>query len=468
LLAFCIGSLATGHAALSADDARPKLPASEGARTDQDLDSLLLAVERQLSLGQVVLPRGDNALETWKDVIGKAFSDHADPRVVGALREFEAKERQQAEIAKGQGKHEEADQPAMFAASAADLVASIERLNSAMLSPRIDPGSASGVAAPTRPGETAEPEHASSANESVSRAASVTPPVGQRDQSAPTDVPSRRPELEASITPSTHPGARNPEIVVPSGQMSLAQLLSRGPDAPENSVAPAAPAAKKTEVVAPSPASRSNQVAAVAPPMPGENPLRGSDASENSVPPAKPAGKEMEVAAPRPASPSNQIAAVSPVAPAENLSRGSEGPDRSAVPAELVAKETDIATPRPASAGNQIAAVPPTQPAPPRATPPSAADQKMSTFYAARGDEMLARKDLSAARKFYEFAAGLGNAAAATALARTYDAAFVDRLGIVGHPSDPALAAAWYRKAAELGGPPAREERITQTAAGVK
>jgi TPR repeat protein len=54
----------------------------------------------------------------------------------------------------------------------------------------------------------------------------------------------------------------------------------------------------------------------------------------------------------------------------------------------------------------------------------------------------------------------LGNAAAATALARTYDAAFIGQLGVVGIKPDAALAAAWYRKAAELGAPRAGEARV--------
>jgi TPR repeat protein len=69
---------------------------------------------------------------------------------------------------------------------------------------------------------------------------------------------------------------------------------------------------------------------------------------------------------------------------------------------------------------------------------------------------MLAQKDISAARKFYEYAANAGSARAATALARTYDPNFANQLGEVGLRPDPVLAAVWYRKAAELGGQPAQ------------
>ena len=92
----------------------------------------------------------------------------------------------------------------------------------------------------------------------------------------------------------------------------------------------------------------------------------------------------------------------------------------------------------------------------------------MAAFYAARGDEMLSLKDISAARKFYEYAANAGSARAATALARTYDPAFVAQLGVVGLKPDPALAATWYRKAAELGGPRSGLQLLTQSAATAK
>jgi len=87
---------------------------------------------------------------------------------------------------------------------------------------------------------------------------------------------------------------------------------------------------------------------------------------------------------------------------------------------------------------------------------PAGPESAMAAFYAARGDAMLAHRDISAARKFYEFAANAGSARAAAALARTYDPAFAAQLGEIGLQPDPGLAAVWYRKAAELGGSPAQ------------
>jgi hypothetical protein len=82
---------------------------------------------------------------------------------------------------------------------------------------------------------------------------------------------------------------------------------------------------------------------------------------------------------------------------------------------------------------------------------PAASAQLTADVYAKRGDDMLAIRDISAARKFYEYAANAGSARAATALARTLDPAFITQLGAVGLRPDPTLAATWYGKAASLG-----------------
>ena len=82
----------------------------------------------------------------------------------------------------------------------------------------------------------------------------------------------------------------------------------------------------------------------------------------------------------------------------------------------------------------------------------------MAEFYAARGDHMLEIKDLSAARRFYETAANAGSGRAAMALGRTYDPAFLSQMQVIGLRPDPAMAATWYRRAADLGVPEAAAE----------
>jgi hypothetical protein len=81
----------------------------------------------------------------------------------------------------------------------------------------------------------------------------------------------------------------------------------------------------------------------------------------------------------------------------------------------------------------------------------AATDQTAAAAYASRGDAMVALKDISAARKYYEYAANAGSARAALALGETYDPAFLTRLGVVGLKPNPTIAADWYRKAAALG-----------------
>jgi TPR repeat protein len=88
----------------------------------------------------------------------------------------------------------------------------------------------------------------------------------------------------------------------------------------------------------------------------------------------------------------------------------------------------------------------------------------MAEFYANRGDAMLAIRDISAARKFYEYAANAGSARAAATIASTYDPTFLSRLQIVGLRPDPVLAATWYRKAAALGDPNAAAWLRTRSA----
>jgi hypothetical protein len=65
------------------------------------------------------------------------------------------------------------------------------------------------------------------------------------------------------------------------------------------------------------------------------------------------------------------------------------------------------------------------------ALPQTAVRASVAEFYTARGDQLLAARDISAARTFYEYAVNAGSARAATTLARTYDADFVARLGVV-------------------------------------
>lgn len=69
----------------------------------------------------------------------------------------------------------------------------------------------------------------------------------------------------------------------------------------------------------------------------------------------------------------------------------------------------------------------------------------------AQGDALLAQGDVLAARRLYERAASDGNAAAATAVGRTFDPEFQATLPAGQIRPDPASAIAWYSRAVGLG-----------------
>jgi hypothetical protein len=84
-------------------------------------------------------------------------------------------------------------------------------------------------------------------------------------------------------------------------------------------------------------------------------------------------------------------------------------------------------------------------------TTPSHNDNAAAAAFLSRGDALLSIKDISGARKFYEYAANLGNAAAAMAMGRTFDPDYLNGLGVAGLKPDPERAVGWYRKASALG-----------------
>jgi len=73
-----------------------------------------------------------------------------------------------------------------------------------------------------------------------------------------------------------------------------------------------------------------------------------------------------------------------------------------------------------------------------------------------RADTLLQRGDVSAARLLYDRAAAAGSGHAATAMGKTFDAAFLAGIGVVGLSADPAQAAIWYRRGLGLGDEEAR------------
>ncbi len=82
---------------------------------------------------------------------------------------------------------------------------------------------------------------------------------------------------------------------------------------------------------------------------------------------------------------------------------------------------------------------------------PAAQPGPETTRLLTRGRQLMAEGDIIGARLVLDRAATAGNAEAATALAATYDAAELQRIGAVGVAGDPVIAAQWRKRAMELG-----------------
>lgn len=91
-----------------------------------------------------------------------------------------------------------------------------------------------------------------------------------------------------------------------------------------------------------------------------------------------------------------------------------------------------------------------------------AVDRETSALLIRRGDEFLANSDVSSARLFYRRAADAGNAAAALAMAKTFDPVALVEGNVHGIHPEPTEALQWYRRAIELGASDAKlpEQRL--------
>jgi peptidyl-prolyl cis-trans isomerase SurA len=92
-------------------------------------------------------------------------------------------------------------------------------------------------------------------------------------------------------------------------------------------------------------------------------------------------------------------------------------------------------------------------------------DRERALRLVKRGDEQLAEGNVAAARLFYERAADAGLAQGAMALARTFDADELARLGRRDIHADPKQAQRWYERAQQLGD---AEERLRRTGANAR
>lgn len=124
-------------------------------------------------------------------------------------------------------------------------------------------------------------------------------------------------------------------------------------------------------------------------------------------------------------------------APAETVAERRPEP-RPAVPPPVGAP---VLAPAPAAAQPVVASLP---------APPAGEDAAVAMLIQ-RGQSLLALGDISGARRFFERAAHAGSGQAALAAGGTHDPAVLARLNARSIRPDPAAAAAWYRRAADLG-----------------
>jgi hypothetical protein len=82
-----------------------------------------------------------------------------------------------------------------------------------------------------------------------------------------------------------------------------------------------------------------------------------------------------------------------------------------------------------------------------------------------RGEELLANRDIAAARAVFKRLADSGEARGAIALAETYEQSTLEKLGAMNLAPDQAMARSWYEKARELGSTEA-QSRLDALAAG--
>ncbi|MCC7283484.1 MAG: hypothetical protein IT556_13955 [Acetobacteraceae bacterium] len=113
------------------------------------------------------------------------------------------------------------------------------------------------------------------------------------------------------------------------------------------------------------------------------------------------------------------------------------------------AAATPTATTPPAA--TPPAATPPAA-APPAAAPPAAAvPPALIDVLIRRGETLLAIGDISGARRFLERAAASGSGRAALAMGGSFDPHVLAELGARGITPDRAAARQWYQRAAALG-----------------
>jgi hypothetical protein len=183
---------------------------------------------------------------------------------------------------------------------------------------------------------------------------------------------------------------------------------------------------------------------------------KSANAANSAPPPQTPPAQPQPQAAPpaeapAAAPPSPQVIATAPANQAPASVEPSPAPPVN--PPAPAAKPPAIPPASETSPPAQAAPNPPPQPAAPAPVPRPAVtlDNDEIVRLIARGKDLLNDGDFAAARLLFERAANAGSADAALALGSTYDPLVIKRLGAVAVTPDLAKARKWYQFAADHG-----------------
>ena len=248
-------------------------------------------------------------------------------------------------------------------------------------------------------------------------------PAGSPSETAAAPTPPAPPEaLAATPSPEALPAPAPPSV--PASSLAVA-----GGHSPDQAVAPM-----------PAPAAADERPAGLT----TETQL---PASEAAPVPAAPAVAMPTAATPAPETSASATATSATVA---------KTPEAAADTASAAATPAPASAPAPATATVSVAALNPPAATPPAVAPaPAPAIAGLSTAEITdlmdRGDALVRQGDIISARLYYERAADAGNGRAALLVGQTYDPAYLHRIGVLGVPGNPILAANWYRRAHDLG-----------------
>jgi hypothetical protein len=419
LVALCSGYILVAGAAAGANDGSSGTQGLSAVGLDQVTETLLGNMEEQIANGHLVSPPDDNAVETWRRVLRREMETPVSSGYFQALMDFEAHAVRRAAAEKAAGRTTVATALIMFANQAGRLVA------------HEPTGSTMGATTP--------------AIGSVSRGFltdHAAPSAVARTDASKRDEPAGGPTGAATLAPTAATSAESSSGSVADPEIDVYKRSSS-----PLGVTDATRSAIIGEILA-----GSARAGALAGPVDARSPESGARAIRSSdAPEPIRAGTDEDANATGAGVTSDHIATAS-IGPAGGAVISSPEPARDVPP---VADGADVIS-APSLSRSAIREPVVAGPATSGTKSPLAPlEQGSAAIYISRGDEMLARKDISAARKFYEFAATAGSASAAASLAKTYDPTFTARIGLVGLKADLAQATFWYQKAAAAGDPDA-------------